>query len=161
MYLIKLNNPLIKEGAEEHLLKCATLDELGKTQFIQDTKPTNFPYWKVEGGKVVEMLAEEIAYKNAVVNYNSIKSSKFRGKRYRLEAPPEAVAEPTALLAKVIRLLASKETDQDVDPDTGNVRSYFNTVNAEDVSLLQDDRITIFDSERYNPNSEQYNPELN
>lgn len=156
-YLINTNTGKTAYGEPEWLDLISILSNRNVTEFVQDSLPEkDFPYWRVEGGEVVSKTDEEVAYIKAVDNYKKIKAKDFLGYRYKLEVPPAAVAEPTSTLAKVIRMLADPDVGQDTNKDNGNVRAYFNTINPDDVSLLSDDRFVIFDSDIYNPDSDQY-----
>lgn len=158
MYLINFTNKTYEEGDADFLEKKATEESINTSLFLQSTLPKNPPFWKIDGGMVVEMTEGEKDYVRAVSKYKSVKQNDFSGKRYRLEVSPIAVAEPSEMLAEVIRMLTDKDVDQNSieTPDGDLILAYFDILRPQNAGLLSDPRFAFFDVEVFNPDSELY-----
>ena len=155
MYLIYLNNQEPKQGTKAYLTKCANGDELGVTQFIQSSIPANYPYWKIEGGKLVEMSQSEKDYYDTMQEYLRIEREEFKGFDYRIETTLDyAVSNENIQPREITRILTDKNTEK-ISREVEGVDMlflYFNTPRSKDAELLSDPNINFFALSSYYPN---------
>lgn len=170
-FLKKEKVPLVKPN--KWLLKFAGKN-LNVRYFLQENVPENPPFWKIGGEevveidgsyiilkKIVEMTSEEIALNEARVAYRTLKESKFKGLRYRVECEASGVKDTALWPDLIITALAfsSIPTDgsyplKDGVP-TKKFYVYLTQILPEDRAALEyyPDVFTIFDVEDFNPDA--------
>lgn len=156
-YLIYPKSGIIDQGTKKNFDSRIPVEQVGVVAFIQNEKPANsFPYWKVEGGKVVDMTESEAMYYDLIKEYKRIERDEFLGFDYRIEVSLDyAVGNSNIQPREITRILTDKNTIKESVEVNGvdMLFLYFNTPRAQDAELLSDPNIHFFVLSSYYPNA--------